>query len=208
MFGKLSLSSIPWDNPIIMGAVSGTLFLGLVVLALITYHQKWTYLWKEWLTSVDHKRIGVMYIVLALVMLLRGFSDAILMRMQQAVAAGTSHGFLIPGHFDQIFSAHGTIMILFMAMPFLVGLMNIAVPQQIGARDVAFPFLNSVSFWLTASAAALVMVSLGVGEFSKAGWSGYSPLAYSTETGRSVHGKLDSRSVATRGLFFTPDLWV
>jgi cytochrome o ubiquinol oxidase subunit 1 len=176
MFGRLSLSSIPWDNTIIMGAVGSVLLLGLVILALITYHKKWTYLWQEWLTSVDHKKIGVMYIVLALVMLLRGFSDAILMRLQQSVAAGTSHGFLAPGHFDQIFSAHGTIMIIFMAMPFLVGLMNIAVPQQIGARDVAFPFLNSVSFWLTAAAAVLVMVSLGVGEFSKAGWSGYAPL--------------------------------
>ena len=127
-----------------------------------------------------------MYIVLALVMLLRGFSDAILMRMQQAVAAGTSLGFLPPEHFNQIFSAHGTIMILFMAMPFLVGLMNIAVPLQIGARDVAFPFMNSVSLWLTAAAAALVMVSLGVGEFSKAGWSGYAPLTelkYSPGTG-------------------------
>ena len=186
MFGKLSLSEIPFDNPIIMGAVIATLLLALVVLLLITYYRKWTYLWKEWLTSVDHKKIGVMYIVLALVMLLRGFSDAILMRLQQAFAAGTSHGFLPPGHFDQVFSAHGTIMIIFMAMPFLVGLMNIVVPLQIGARDVAFPFMNSVSFWLTAAAAALVMVSLGVGEFSKAGWSGYAPLAeqqYSPGTG-------------------------
>ena len=153
MFGKLSLSAIPFDNPIIMGAVSVTLLLALVILALITYYGKWSYLWKEWLTSVDHKRIGAMYIVLALVMLLRGFSDAILMRLQQAVAVGSSHGFLPPGHFDQIFSAHGTIMIILMAMPFLVGLMNIAVPLQIGARDVAFPFMNSVSFWLTAAAA-------------------------------------------------------
>jgi cytochrome o ubiquinol oxidase subunit 1 len=176
MFGKLSLSAIPFDNPIIMGAVSVTLLLALVILALITYYGKWSYLWKEWLTSVDHKRIGAMYIVLALVMLLRGFSDAILMRLQQAVAVGSSHGFLPPGHFDQIFSAHGTIMIILMAMPFLVGLMNIAVPLQIGARDVAFPFMNSVSFWLTAAAALLVMVSLGVGEFSNAGWSGYAPL--------------------------------
>ena len=133
MFGKLGISAIPVGNPIIMWAVGGTLLLAASTLALITYYGKWTYLWKEWLTSVDHKRIGVMYIVLALVMLLRGISDAILMRLQQAMAAGTSHGFLPPGHFDQIFSAHGTIMIIFMAMPFMVGLMNIAVPQQIGA---------------------------------------------------------------------------
>lgn len=186
MFGKLSLSEIPFGNPIIMGAVGVMLLLALIILVLITHYRKWTYLWKEWLTSVDHKKIGVMYIVLALVMLLRGFSDAILMRSQQAVAAGISHGFLPPGHFDQIFSAHGTIMIIFMAMPFMAGLMNIVVPLQIGARDVAFPFMNSVSFWLTAAAAALVMVSLGLGEFSKAGWSGYAPLTeqqYSPGTG-------------------------
>ena len=160
--------------------------LALVILGLITYYGKWTYLWREWLTSLDHKKIGIMYIILALVMLLRGFSDAILMRSQQALAAGASHGYLPPEHFDQIFSAHGTIMIIFMAMPFLVGLMNIVVPQQIGARDVAFPFMNSVSLWLTTAGAVLVMVSLGVGEFSKAGWSGYAPLfekQYSPGTG-------------------------
>ncbi len=186
MFGKLSLAAIPFDNPIIMGAVGGSIFLAVVILALITYYRKWTYLWKEWLTSLDHKRIGIMYIILALIMLLRGFSDAILMRSQQALAAWVSHGYLPPGHFDQIFTAHGTIMIVFMAMPFLAGLINIVVPQQIGARDVAFPFLNAVSLWLTVAGALLVMVSLGVGEFSKAGWSGYAPLVerqYSPGTG-------------------------
>jgi cytochrome o ubiquinol oxidase subunit 1 len=186
MFGRLSLSAIPYENPITMGAVGGAMVLAVVILALITYYRKWKYLWKEWLTSLDHKRIGIMYIILALIMLLRGFSDAILMRSHQALAAGMSQGFLSPGHFDQVFSAHGSIMIIFMAMPFLVGLMNIAVPQQIGARDVAFPFMNSVSFWLTATGALLVMVSLGLGEFSKAGWSGYAPLTeqpYSPGTG-------------------------
>jgi cytochrome o ubiquinol oxidase subunit I len=176
MFGKLSLSAIPFDNIITMGALSGAILLAVVIMALISYYGKWTYLWKEWLTSVDHKRIGIMYIILALVMLLRGFSDAIMMRFQQALAAGASQGFLPPDHFNQIFSAHGSIMIVFMAMPFLVGLMNIVVPQQIGARDVAFPFMNSVSFWLTTAGALLVMMSLGVGEFSRAGWSGYAPL--------------------------------
>jgi cytochrome o ubiquinol oxidase subunit 1 len=186
MFGKLSFAAIPFENPIIMGAVGGSILLAVVILSLITYYRKWTTLWKEWLTSLDHKRIGIMYIILAMVMLLRGFSDAILMRSQQALAAGMAHGYLPPGHFDQIFSAHGTIMIVFMAMPFLVGLMNIVVPQQIGARDVAFPFLNSVSLWLTAAGALLVMISLGVGEFSRAGWSGYAPLVerqYSPGTG-------------------------
>jgi cytochrome o ubiquinol oxidase subunit 1 len=186
MFGKLSFQAIPFDNPIIMGAVVSSSLLGLVVLALITYFKKWSYLWNEWLTSLDHKKIGVMYVVLALVMLLRGVSDAVLMRSQQALAAGSSQGFLPPNHFDQIFTTHGTIMFVFMAMPFLIGLMNVVVPQQIGARDVAFPFMNSVSLWLSVAGAALVMVSLGVGEFSSAGWSGYAPLTekvYSPGTG-------------------------
>ncbi|WP_413437660.1 cytochrome o ubiquinol oxidase subunit I [Sulfuriferula sp. GW1] len=186
MFGKLSLSAIPFHVPIIMGSVSVVLLGAALILALITYYGKWGYLWHEWLTSVDHKRIGVMYIILALVMLLRGFSDAILMRSQQAIALGSDHGFLPPGHYDQIFSAHGTIMIFFMAMPFLVGLMNVVVPLQIGARDVAFPFMNAVSLWLTVFSAGLVMVSLGVGNFSHAGWTGYPPLSglhYSPGTG-------------------------
>jgi cytochrome o ubiquinol oxidase subunit 1 len=186
MLGKLSLAAIPYNNMITFSAVMGAVFLALVIMGLITYYRKWPYLYQEWLTSLDPKKIGIMYIILALVMLLRGFSDAILMRSQQAMAAGGSLGYLAPSHFNQIFSAHGSIMIIFMAMPFLVGLMNIVVPQQIGARDVAFPFMNSVSLWLTAAGAALIMVSLGVGEFSQAGWSGYTPLTelrYSPGTG-------------------------
>ena len=140
----------------------------------ITWLRAWRYLWTEWLTSVDHKRIGIMYVMLALIMLLRGFIDALMMRAQQAIAV-QSDGYLPPEHFDQIFSSHGTIMIFFMAMPFLTGLINIVVPQQIGARDVAFPYLNSVSLWLTASGAALVMVSLVIGKFSTAGWTAYPP---------------------------------
>ena len=175
--GKLTFSAIPIDNPIIMSAVVCAILIAIWIGHEITKRKRWSWLWNEWLTSLDHKKIGIMYVVLAIVMLVRGFFDAILMRLQQAMAEGSSHGFLPPGHFDQIFSAHGTIMILFAAMPFLVGLMNIAIPLQIGARDVAFPFLNSVSLWLTASAAMLVMVSLGVGDFSKAGWSGYAPLS-------------------------------
>src|SRR6202022_462407 len=125
---------------------------------------QWTYLWKEWITSVDHKRIGVMYIILALVMLVRGFADAIMMRAQQAMAANGAAGYLPPHHYDQIFTAHGVIMIFFVATPFILGLMNVVVPLQIGARDVAYPFVNSLSLWLSAAGAGLVMLSMFAGD--------------------------------------------
>jgi cytochrome o ubiquinol oxidase subunit 1 len=174
MLGRLSLDALPLYSGIALGGALITVFGTLGGMALITWYGKWQYLWRNWFTSLDHKKIGIMYITLALVMLLRGFVDAIMMRTQQAVAMN-SHGYLPPGHFDQIFSSHGTIMIFFMAMPFLTGLLNIVVPQQIGARDVSFPFMNSVSLWLTAAAAGLVMISLVIGKFSTAGWSGYPP---------------------------------
>ena len=177
LLGKLSWSAIPLHEPIIMGA-SAMMVLGIaLVLGWIVLKGHWPYLWREWLTSVDHKRIGVMYIVLALLMLLRGFSDAIMMRAQQAVAAGGAQGYLPPHHYDQIFSAHGTIMIFFVAMPLVIGLMNFAVPLQLGVRDVAFPTLNSVSLWLTASGILLTNMSLVVGEFAKTGWVAYPPLS-------------------------------
>ena len=177
MLGKLNMDALPMHQPIIMGAVGLMLVGGLGVAALITYFGFWRELWSEWLTSVDHKKIGIMYIVLAMVMLLRGFSDAIMMRTQQALASTGGAGYLPPEHFDQVFTAHGVIMIFFMAMPFIVGLMNIAMPLQIGARDVAFPYLNNLSFWLTAAGALLVNVSLGVGEFARTGWLAYPPLS-------------------------------
>ncbi|WP_263262418.1 cytochrome o ubiquinol oxidase subunit I [Pseudomonas sp. RIT-PI-S] len=177
MFGKLTLSAVPWHEPIVMITLACVALLGIALAAALTYYRKWGYLWREWLTSVDHKRIGVMYIVVALVMLLRGFADAIMMRSQLALATDGSPGYLPPEHYDQIFSAHGVIMIIFMAMPFFTGLMNIILPLQIGARDVAFPFLNSLSFWLLVSGAALVNVSLGLGEFAKTGWVAYPPLS-------------------------------
>ncbi|AEF99704.1 cytochrome o ubiquinol oxidase subunit I [Methylomonas methanica] len=175
MFGKLSLADITYDNPIVLGGVLIMLAGALTSALLITYFRKWPYLWQHWLTSMDHKKIGIMYIVLALVMLLRGFADAIMMRAQQWLAEGANQGFLTPNHYDQIFTAHGTIMIIFMAMPFLTGLMNIVIPLQLGKRDVAFPFLNALSLWLTVAGAMLIMVSLAVGEFSTAGWTGYPP---------------------------------
>jgi cytochrome o ubiquinol oxidase subunit 1 len=177
MLGNLTLAAIPFDNPIEMGAV---VFMGvavLIVMGFITRYNLWGYLWREWITSVDHKKIGIMYIILALVMLIRGFIDAIMMRTQLAFAYGKHHGYLPPAHYDQIFTAHGVIMIFFMAMPFMIGLMNVAVPLQIGARDVAFPFLNSISFWLTAVGMALVNLSLAIGEFAKTGWLAYPPLS-------------------------------
>ena len=146
------------------------------MLALVTLKGWLPYLWREWITSVDHKRIGVMYVLLAMVMLLRGFTDAIMMRSQQALAF-QAPGYLPPEHYDQIFSAHGTLMIFFVAMPFVIGLMNFVVPLQLGVRDVAFPTLNSVSFWLTATGALLVNVSLVVGEFARTGWLPYPPLS-------------------------------
>ena len=186
MLGKLTWHAIPFNEPPAIGA-SAMIVVGILgILVLITRKGWWPYLWREWLTSVDHKRIGVMYVLLALVLLLRGFSDAIMMRTQQAMAAGGAAGYLPPEHYDQIFSAHGTIMIFFMAMPFMIGLMNFVVPLQLGVRDVAFPVLNSVSFWLTAAGALLVNVSLMVGEFARTGWLAYPPLselAYSPGVG-------------------------
>ena len=177
LFGKLRLDSIPWHEPIIMVAGAGMVGAAILVLGLITYFKQWKYLWTEWLTSVDHKKIGAMYIILALIMLLRGFADALMMRGQQALASNGGAGYLPPDHFDQIFSAHGVIMIFFMAMPFVIGLMNVVMPLQIGARDVAFPYLNSMSFWLTAAGAILINASLVIGEFSHAGWLAYPPLS-------------------------------
>jgi cytochrome o ubiquinol oxidase subunit 1 len=185
MLGKLSWDAIPFDQPIPMTA-SVVVMVTLAGVMLFVVLKGWfPYVWRDWITSVDHKRIGVMYCVLALVMLLRGFTDAIMMRSQQALAFDAP-GYLPPEHYDQIFSAHGTIMIFFVAMPFVIGLMNFVVPLQLGVRDVAFPTLNSVGFWLTASGALLVNLSLFVGSFSRTGWLPYPPLselAYSPDVG-------------------------
>ena len=186
MLGKLDWSAIPTDQPIPLYAAGVVALMMLGVAVIITRKGWWTMLWRDWITSVDHKKIGVMYVMLALVMLMRGFVDALMMRSQQAIAAGTHTGFLPPEHYNQIFSAHGTIMIFFVAMTFMVGLMNFVVPLQIGARDVAFPILNSVSFWMTAAGVLLLNVSLVIGEFARTGWLAYPPLselAYSPQVG-------------------------
>ena len=187
IFGRLTLDSLPLHEPILVGT--------FVVVALggarrcsprLTYFRLWGYLWREWFTSVDHKRIGIMYMVLGIVMLLRGFADALMMRLQQAIAFGGSEGYLTAHHYDQVFTAHGVIMIFFVAMPLVTGLMNFVVPLQIGARDVSFPFLNNFSFWMTVGGAVLVMASLFIGEFARTGWLAYPPLSgigYSPDVG-------------------------
>ncbi|HEY4065737.1 MAG TPA: cbb3-type cytochrome c oxidase subunit I, partial [Burkholderiaceae bacterium] len=186
IFGRLTWDAIPYQEPILLWTFVAVAAGGLAILAAITWFRLWGPLWRDWVTSIDHKKIGIMYIVLGLVMLLRGFSDAIMMRAQQAIAFGDHTGFLPPHHYDQIFTAHGVIMIFFVAMPLVTGLMNFVVPLQIGARDVAFPFLNNFSFWMTTFGAMLTMTSLFVGEFARTGWLAYPPLSgilYSPDVG-------------------------
>ncbi|MBV8805680.1 MAG: cbb3-type cytochrome c oxidase subunit I, partial [Sinobacteraceae bacterium] len=186
MSGRLNWDAIPFHEPILLWTFVVVALGGVAVLAAITYFRAWGVLWRDWITSIDHKKIGVMYVILGLVMLLRGFADAAMMRAQQVLSFGDSTGFLPSHHYDQIFTAHGVIMIFFVAMPLVTGLMNFVVPLQIGARDVAFPFLNNFSFWMTTFGAGLVMISLFVGEFARTGWLVYPPLsglAYSPDVG-------------------------
>ena len=177
IFGRLTWDSIPFYDPIILATFAGVCLGGLALMGAMTYYKVWGTLWRDWLTSIDHKKIGIMYCILGFVMLLRGFTDALMMRAQQALAHNGAEGFLPPHHYDQLFTVHGVIMIFFVAMPLVTGLMNFVVPLQIGARDVAFPFLNNFSFWMTASGAILVMMSLFIGEFGQTGWLAYPPLS-------------------------------
>lgn len=185
MIGRLSLDALK-HGPIEMGGIASMGLAGLFIIGLLTYKRRWKWLFREWLTSTDPKKIGAMYIIVALIMLLRGGVDAIMIRGQQALASGDAHGFLTSDHFQQVFSAHGSIMIFFVAMGLVFGALNLIVPLQIGARDVAFPFLNSVSFWLFMAGVVLINLSLAVGSFSAAGWLAYPPLselAYSPGVG-------------------------
>jgi len=177
LFGRLTWESIPYHEPILIATFIAVVLGGAALVGAVTYFGKWGYLWHEWFTSVDHKRIGVMYGVLAIVMLLRGFADAIMMLTQKAIAFGPNEGYLPPHHFDQVFTAHGVIMIFFFAMPLITAVMNYIMPLQIGARDVAFPFLNNFSFWMTVGGAVITMLSLFVGEFARTGWLAYPPLS-------------------------------
>ncbi len=186
IFGRLTLESLPLHEPIVVATFAMVAIGGFGLVAALTYFKVWGYLWNEWFTSVDHKKIGIMYMILAIVMLLRGFSDAIMMRAQQAMAFNGSEGYLTAHHYDQVFTAHGVIMIFFVAMPMVTGLMNYVVPLQIGARDVSFPFLNNFSFWMTTAGAVIVMMSLFIGEFARTGWLAMPPLsglAYSPDVG-------------------------
>ncbi|HUY62662.1 MAG TPA: cytochrome o ubiquinol oxidase subunit I [Candidatus Paceibacterota bacterium] len=176
MFGRLTIAAIE-QGPIVLGAQLFILFGGLALVGLITYLKRWKWLWTEWLTSLDAKKIGVMYIVVGLVMFVRGGIDAVMMRLQQALAVGASTGYLTPEHFQQVFTGHGVIMIFFVAMPLMFGLINLVLPLQLGTRDVAFPFLNSLSFWLFVAGASLMMLSLVVGQFAATGWLAYPPLS-------------------------------
>src|SRR5436305_5333803 len=177
IFGKLTWQAIPFQEPIPL-ITSIVVIVALAAVAIwITRIKAWPFLWNEYVTSTDHKRLGVMYIVLGLVMLVRGFADAVMMRAHQFLAIGQGQGYLPPEHYDQIFSAHGVIMIFFVAMPLVIGFMNFVVPLQLGVRDVAFPTMNNVSFWLTACGALLVNLSLFLGEFARTGWLAFPPLS-------------------------------
>jgi len=185
MFGRLTLEAFQHE-PSQNSAVIGMFVTGIAIVSLLFYLKRWKWLWNEWLTTVDPKKIGIMYIVVTLIMFLKGFADALMMRLQQALSVGDAHGFISATHFQEVFSAHGTTMIFFVGMGAIFGLMNLIIPLQIGARDVAFPFLNATGFWLFASAALLTLVSLTIGDFSAAGWLAYPPLSglkYSPDEG-------------------------
>jgi cytochrome o ubiquinol oxidase subunit 1 len=176
LLGKLNMHAFPQDI-LTRGAAISIVGGVIVTIALLTYFKKWKWLWREWLTTTNHKKIGVMYVIVAVLMLVRGLSDVLMIRAQQATSVGASHGVIPADMFQQVFSAHGTIMIFFVAMGLMFGLINLVMPQQLGSRDVAFPFLNAASFWLFTAGMLLINTSLIVGEFSTAGWLAYPPLS-------------------------------
>src|SRR3982750_2148611 len=177
LLGKLTWDALPHDVFMIAGTVSFIL-LGLLIVAVLTFTKRWTWLWKEWLTSVDPKKIGIMYFIVAGFMLLRGGLDAIMIWLQQAISAGPHHGYLTGDHFQQIFTAHGNIMVFFVAMGFIFGLINYIVPLQIGARDLASPFLNTLGFWLYVGGVVMVNMFFLLGsEYAATGWLAIAPLS-------------------------------
>ncbi|WP_110926181.1 cytochrome aa3 quinol oxidase subunit I [Bacillus massiliglaciei] len=188
--------AVPHPSPAIYASMAAIALTSIAIIVGVTYFKKWGYLWREWLTTVDHKRIGIMYILSALLMLFRGGADAIMMRAQTAVP---DNGLLDGQHYNEIFTTHGVVMILFMAMPFIIGLMNVVVPLQIGARDVAFPRLNAISFWLFFMGAMLFNISFVVGGSPDAGWTAYFPLA-STEFSESVGNNYYAIAIQIAGI--------
>ena len=187
VWGRFTLESLPFvqmlENPslneiIVNGGGAGFVAGTILVPLLITYFKLWKPLWNNWLLSTDHKKIGIMYIVFAFVMMSRGVAEAIIMRAQQALAL--QGGLIEQEHYSQIFSTHGTIMIFFVAMPLIAGFINYIMPLQIGARDVAFPVMNQISFYLTVAGGMMLMISLVIGEFSDGGWTGYPPFTGAT----------------------------
>ena len=176
MWGRLNLSALSQDWIENMAGV-GMGLGAIAILAVITYHKRWTWLWKEWITTTDHKKIGIMYIIVSIVIFVKGLVDGLMMRAQQAVAVGDNMGYLGADHFQQIFTSHGVAMIFFVGMGVVFGLINLLMPLQIGARDVAFPFLNAVSFWLFVAGALYILLSLVVGKFAGTGWTAYPPLS-------------------------------
>lgn len=172
--------NLKWDefivtgDPLILGAQISILLTTIAIVFVLTYFKKWKWLWKEWITTVDHKRLGIMYLIAAVIMFFRGGVDGLMMRAQLALP---NNHFLDSNHYNEVFTTHGTIMIIFMAMPFLIGLINVVVPLQIGARDVAFPYLNNLSFWTFMVGAMLFNISFVIGGSPNAGWTAYMPLA-------------------------------
>ena len=198
--------NFPWHELIIQSDWMITMaqvllvLTGICVVGGLTYYKKWNWLYSEWLTSVDHKKIGIMYIISAILMFFRGGVDALLIRLQLMTPDNT---LLESQHYNEIFTTHGVIMIIFMAMPFLIGLMNVVVPLQIGARDVAFPMLNNLSFWLFAAGMGLFNISFVLGGAPAAGWTNYAPLATDFSPGTGINYYLIAIQIAGIGTLMT-----
>lgn len=137
-----------------------------------------------WVTTVDHKRIGILYILMSLVFLVLGGIEALIMRIQ---LIQPQNNFVSPDTFNQVFTMHGTTMVFFVGMPILIGMGNYLVPLMIGAQDMAFPRMNAMSFWLSFFGGALTYISFFTGGAPDIGWFGYAPLtSYAFSRGTST----------------------
>jgi cytochrome o ubiquinol oxidase subunit 1 len=182
LIGKLDGHALPHEWFTIGGSIA-FVSMTLVFIIVMTRTKRWKWLWNEWLTSVDPKKIGIMYFIAGGFMLIRGGLDAIMIWLQQAIAPSigigeSATGYLTADHFQQIFTAHGNIMVFFVAMAFIFGLINYIVPLQIGARDLASPFMNTLGFWLYIGGVLMVnMFFLVGGEYAATGWLAVAPLS-------------------------------